>query len=190
MVFDSLACESNNDYILQHLIDEYGISDEASLVSNHMVSIKSRITEQEKDDFSFYNTDKVVELRYRRIFDSFREQFFQVCRALFMPAVSFNLFLGIRHGSRLQADGSRRAAVGATERAPAAEGAGVVHGDVRATGDHQQTSLPLAVLDRLGHSDQCQAQNCTISYEYEGESVDGKWANLGVRRDGDHSDAL
>jgi hypothetical protein len=43
-----------------------------------MVSIKNRISEQEKEDFSFYNTDKIVELRYGHIFDSFRQEFFKV----------------------------------------------------------------------------------------------------------------
>uniref|UniRef100_A0A914X030 RNA-dependent RNA polymerase n=1 Tax=Plectus sambesii TaxID=2011161 RepID=A0A914X030_9BILA len=73
------ACAVRDQYNakLQQLLDEYGVGDEASLVSGHMVSIKNRISEQEKEDFSFYNTDKVVELRYGRIFDSFRKEFFK-----------------------------------------------------------------------------------------------------------------
>lgn len=32
----------------------------------------------EKDDYSFYHSDKIVELRYSRIFAYFRREFFKV----------------------------------------------------------------------------------------------------------------
>jgi hypothetical protein len=53
--------------------------DEAALVSGHMVTIRQRITEMEKDDYSFYNTDKVVALRFGRIASWLRREFFRVC---------------------------------------------------------------------------------------------------------------
>uniref|UniRef100_A0A0R3RPA9 RNA-directed RNA polymerase n=1 Tax=Elaeophora elaphi TaxID=1147741 RepID=A0A0R3RPA9_9BILA len=67
-----------NEYYskMQQLLDEYGISDEASVISGHSVAIK-RITEMEKDDYSFYHSDKIVELRYSRIFAHFRREFFK-----------------------------------------------------------------------------------------------------------------
>lgn len=37
---------------LQALMDQYGIQDEAQLVSGHMVSIRNRISDGEKEDFS------------------------------------------------------------------------------------------------------------------------------------------
>ncbi|KAM3728655.1 RNA-dependent RNA polymerase [Dirofilaria immitis] len=61
---------------IQQLLDEYGISDEASIISGHSITIK-RITEMEKDDYSFYHSDKIVELRYSRIFAYFRREFFK-----------------------------------------------------------------------------------------------------------------
>ncbi|CAG9535546.1 unnamed protein product [Cercopithifilaria johnstoni] len=67
-----------NEYYsrIQQLLDEYGISDEASVITGHSVAIK-RIIEMEKDDYSFYHSDKIVELRYSRIFAHFRREFFK-----------------------------------------------------------------------------------------------------------------
>ncbi|EFO21905.2 RNA dependent RNA polymerase [Loa loa] len=67
-----------NEYYsrIQQLLDEYGISDEASVISGHSLAIK-RIVEMEKDDYSFYHSDKIVELRYSRIFAYFRREFFK-----------------------------------------------------------------------------------------------------------------
>ncbi len=53
---------------LQTLLDTYGIEDEASLVSGHILIIRNRICDHEKEDFSFFNTDKVVALRYCKTF--------------------------------------------------------------------------------------------------------------------------
>lgn len=61
---------------MQQLLDEYGISDEAAVVSGHIVSLK-RLTAMERDDYSYYHTDKIVELRYAKIFNHFRAVFFQ-----------------------------------------------------------------------------------------------------------------
>ncbi|CAJ0597907.1 unnamed protein product [Cylicocyclus nassatus] len=52
---------------MQQLLDEYGVSDEASIVSGHIVSLK-RLATMERDDYSFYHTDRIVELRYTRIY--------------------------------------------------------------------------------------------------------------------------
>ncbi|TKR67258.1 hypothetical protein L596_023438 [Steinernema carpocapsae] len=60
---------------MQQLLDEYAISDEASLITGHIISMK-RLTEMEKDDYTFYHTDRIVELRYGKIFAVFRKMFF------------------------------------------------------------------------------------------------------------------
>ncbi len=41
-----------------------------------MVTIRNRVSDQDKEDFSFYNTEKLVELRYGKIFAKFRRDFF------------------------------------------------------------------------------------------------------------------
>lgn len=68
-----------NEYAtrMQQLLDEYGITEEAAVVSGHIVSLK-RLTAMEKDDYSFYHTDKIVELRYLKIFNHFRSVFLRV----------------------------------------------------------------------------------------------------------------
>ncbi|KAF1765131.1 hypothetical protein GCK72_005083 [Caenorhabditis remanei] len=67
-----------DEYIdrMQQLLDEYGIEDEASVVSGHAASIK-RLAGMERDDYSFYHTDKVVELRYEKLYSVFRAKFFE-----------------------------------------------------------------------------------------------------------------
>ncbi|KAK0409122.1 hypothetical protein QR680_004350 [Steinernema hermaphroditum] len=64
------------NFKLQQLLDEYAIGDEASLITGHITSMK-RLTEMEKDDYTFYHTDRIVELRYGKIFSLFREKFFE-----------------------------------------------------------------------------------------------------------------
>ncbi|KAK5967222.1 RNA-dependent RNA polymerase [Trichostrongylus colubriformis] len=61
---------------IQQLLDEYGVCDEASIVSGHIVSLK-RLATMERDDYSFYHTDKIVELRYTRIYHQYRTYFFE-----------------------------------------------------------------------------------------------------------------
>ncbi|KAK6743144.1 hypothetical protein RB195_010418 [Necator americanus] len=61
---------------MQQLLDEYGVSDEASIVSGHIVSLK-RLATMERDDYSFYHTDRIVELRYTRIYHQYRVFFFE-----------------------------------------------------------------------------------------------------------------
>ncbi|CAI5441415.1 unnamed protein product [Caenorhabditis angaria] len=72
------AVSIRDDYSrrIQQLLDEYGIEDEASIVSGHAAIIK-RLAGMEKDDYSFYHTDKVVELRYEKLFATFRYKFFE-----------------------------------------------------------------------------------------------------------------
>lgn len=67
-----------DEYIdrMQQLLDEYGIEDEASVVSGHAASIK-RLAGMERDDYSFYHTDKIVELRYEKLYTVFRGKFFE-----------------------------------------------------------------------------------------------------------------
>ncbi|VDM52303.1 unnamed protein product [Angiostrongylus costaricensis] len=67
-----------NEYAarIQQLLDEYGVCDEASIVSGHIVSLK-RLATMEKDDYSFYHTDKIVELRYTKIYHQYRAYFFE-----------------------------------------------------------------------------------------------------------------
>ncbi|VDM96403.1 unnamed protein product [Thelazia callipaeda] len=72
----SLHLRNEYNAKIQQLLDEYTIPDEASLISGHSITIK-RITEMEKDDYSFYHSDKIVELRYSRIFAYFRREFFR-----------------------------------------------------------------------------------------------------------------
>nr|CRZ22694.1 BMA-RRF-3, isoform a [Brugia malayi] len=76
LIQESLRLRDEYHSRIQQLMDEYGISDEASVISGHSMTIK-RIIEMEKDDYSFYNSDKIVELRYSRIFSYFRHEFFK-----------------------------------------------------------------------------------------------------------------
>lgn len=39
-------------HFIQYMLDQYGIQNEAQLISGHMVSVRNRITQKEKDDFS------------------------------------------------------------------------------------------------------------------------------------------
>ncbi|KHN85827.1 putative RNA-dependent RNA polymerase 1 [Toxocara canis] len=75
LVKSSIRLRDQYNAKLQQLMDEYGITDEASVVSGHSVTIK-RITDMERDDYSYYHSDKIVEMRYNRIYDSFRREFF------------------------------------------------------------------------------------------------------------------
>ncbi|GMS82575.1 hypothetical protein PENTCL1PPCAC_4750, partial [Pristionchus entomophagus] len=61
---------------MQQLMDEYGISSEAAIVSGKLVNPK-RLAQMEKDDYSFYNTDKLVELRYQKMWSKYRDTFFE-----------------------------------------------------------------------------------------------------------------
>ncbi|VDM08163.1 unnamed protein product [Wuchereria bancrofti] len=76
LIQESLRLRDEYHSRIQQLMDEYGISDEASVISGHSMTIK-RIIEMEKDDYSFYHSDKIVELRYSRIFSYFRREFFK-----------------------------------------------------------------------------------------------------------------
>ncbi|CAD5216017.1 unnamed protein product [Bursaphelenchus xylophilus] len=60
---------------LQQILDEYGIESEAEMMSGHAVSIR-RITDMEKQDYSFYHADRLVEMRVNQIIDNFRREFF------------------------------------------------------------------------------------------------------------------
>uniref|UniRef100_A0A1I7UR53 RNA-directed RNA polymerase n=1 Tax=Caenorhabditis tropicalis TaxID=1561998 RepID=A0A1I7UR53_9PELO len=78
---ESKLCQATairDEYIdrMQQLLDEYGIEDEASIVSGHAASVK-RLAGMERDDYSFYHTDKVVELRYEKLYSVFRAKFFE-----------------------------------------------------------------------------------------------------------------
>ncbi|VDK50544.1 unnamed protein product [Anisakis simplex] len=75
LIKNSIRLRDQYNTKLQQLMDEYGISDEASVVSGHSVTIR-RITDMERDDYSYYHSDKIVELRYSRIYASFRREFF------------------------------------------------------------------------------------------------------------------
>lgn len=44
---------------LRQLLDEYGVENEAELLSGHALSIR-RITEMERQDYSFYHADRLV----------------------------------------------------------------------------------------------------------------------------------
>lgn len=44
---------------IQQILDEYGIESEAEMMSGHALSIR-RITEMEKQDYSFYHVDRLV----------------------------------------------------------------------------------------------------------------------------------
>lgn len=88
---------------MQQLLDEYGITDEAAIVSGHIVSLK-RITGMERDDYSFYHTDKIVELRYAKIFHHFRSLFLKVSYFLLSSKTKLS---GMGNGRRLDRDRSR-----------------------------------------------------------------------------------
>ncbi|KAH7730752.1 CBN-RRF-3 protein [Aphelenchoides avenae] len=85
-LFDASLLESDPDLIvqsarirdeyyakLQQFLDEYGITDEASLVTGHTTTIR-RITEMEKDDYSFFSAEKIVELRFHHIVKEFGDE--------------------------------------------------------------------------------------------------------------------
>ncbi|KAI6181423.1 RNA-directed RNA polymerase [Aphelenchoides besseyi] len=61
---------------LQQVLDEYGIESEAEMLSGHALSIR-RITEMEKSDYSFYHADRIVEMRWSKIRETFRSEFFE-----------------------------------------------------------------------------------------------------------------
>ncbi|PAV75828.1 hypothetical protein WR25_22760 [Diploscapter pachys] len=75
------ALRLRNEYAvrMQQLLDDYAIAEEAWVVSGHIVTLK-RLAGMEKDDYSFYHTDKIVELRYAKIYEQFRKIFFEVMR--------------------------------------------------------------------------------------------------------------
>lgn len=77
-------------------MDEYGINSEAAIVSGERycgngqwLSIAGklinpkRLAAMEKDDYSFYNTDKMVELRYQKMWSKYRRIFFEVSFLIF-----------------------------------------------------------------------------------------------------------
>ena len=131
-------------------MDEYGVSDEASLVSGHFLST-NRLGQSEKADFSFYNTKKIVELRFCRIFDSFRKEFFRVGGSVDSMRRIYCSFEGVRRRGRAEAHGRQRTHIGACERGAAEQGAGVVRGRLWAARQRQRHSLSIFSLDRLGH---------------------------------------
>lgn len=47
-------------------------------MSGQLSSVKNRLNEQEKNDYSYYNTDRVVQIRYAQLFDTYRRRFFEV----------------------------------------------------------------------------------------------------------------
>lgn len=53
------AIQARNIYNshIQRLLDQYGVQSEAELISGHMVTVKNRLSDGEKEDFSFYNTE-------------------------------------------------------------------------------------------------------------------------------------
>ena len=53
-----------------------------------------RLAGMEKDDYSFYHTDKIVELRYAQIYEQFRKIFFEVFFILFEEKLA--QILGVR----------------------------------------------------------------------------------------------
>jgi hypothetical protein len=57
-------------------MDEYSIEDEASIVAGHIISLK-RLAESEKEDYSFFHTDKLVAMRYAALFADYRRRFFE-----------------------------------------------------------------------------------------------------------------
>lgn len=67
-----------NGHRVQKLLEFYGIESEAQLVSGQLSSVKNRLNEQEKNDYSYYNTDRVVQMRYAQLFDTYRRRFFEV----------------------------------------------------------------------------------------------------------------
>lgn len=75
-LFETIRIRDEYARRMQQLLDEYGIEGEASVVSGHASVIK-RLAGMERDDYSFYHTDKVVELRYTKIYQSFRNMFFE-----------------------------------------------------------------------------------------------------------------
>uniref|UniRef100_A0A0N5BKB4 RNA-dependent RNA polymerase n=1 Tax=Strongyloides papillosus TaxID=174720 RepID=A0A0N5BKB4_STREA len=68
---------SYKEYVfrMQMLMTEYGIDDEASIVSNSVTTL-NRISDMEKMDFTFYHSEKIVDIRYKHIVSLMREQFF------------------------------------------------------------------------------------------------------------------
>uniref|UniRef100_A0AC35U2S7 RNA-directed RNA polymerase n=1 Tax=Rhabditophanes sp. KR3021 TaxID=114890 RepID=A0AC35U2S7_9BILA len=60
---------------MEMLMVEYSIDNEASIVCNSILYLK-RISDMEKMDFTFYHSEKIVELRYKSIIALFRKRFF------------------------------------------------------------------------------------------------------------------
>uniref|UniRef100_A0A0N5A5A0 RNA-dependent RNA polymerase n=1 Tax=Parastrongyloides trichosuri TaxID=131310 RepID=A0A0N5A5A0_PARTI len=76
-VYDKVIV-SYKEYVfrVEMLMAEYGINNEASIVSNSILNL-NRISEMEKMDFTFYHSEKIVDMRYKNIVTLMREQFFQ-----------------------------------------------------------------------------------------------------------------
>uniref|UniRef100_A0A914E5F4 RNA-dependent RNA polymerase n=2 Tax=Acrobeloides nanus TaxID=290746 RepID=A0A914E5F4_9BILA len=62
---------------IQILLDSYSIQNESELFTSCFVTLKNRISAQESDDISLYNTTHIIEQRLAQIFGMFRKGFFE-----------------------------------------------------------------------------------------------------------------
>ncbi|GMT01359.1 hypothetical protein PENTCL1PPCAC_23533, partial [Pristionchus entomophagus] len=62
---------------MKSVFEQYGIATEEEMLSGLIVSIGNRISDNEENDGSFFNTNRVIEDRVRRIQETARERFFE-----------------------------------------------------------------------------------------------------------------
>ncbi|CDW60289.1 RNA dependent RNA polymerase family protein [Trichuris trichiura] len=57
------------------LLSEYGIDNEFQLFSGHFTDLKGRLSRGERDDYSLFTTERIVQMRLKRLIAKFRNQF-------------------------------------------------------------------------------------------------------------------
>ncbi|CAI5438582.1 unnamed protein product [Caenorhabditis angaria] len=62
---------------LKSIMNNYGIKTEAEVFSGSILNMRTRISDKEQDDMSFYNTENVIETQMSTLFRTFREDFFR-----------------------------------------------------------------------------------------------------------------
>lgn len=78
---DAIRLRNQYNGHIQKIFDQYGIRDETQLVSGHMIHIRNRLSDGEKEDFSFWNTEKIIsksanDQQMLKLWKKFRLSFF------------------------------------------------------------------------------------------------------------------
>ncbi|KFD55929.1 hypothetical protein M514_03053 [Trichuris suis] len=75
--FTVSAAHSYSKYrqLLFSLLSEYGIESEFQLFSGHFTDLKGRLSRGERDDYSLFTTERIVQMRLKRLIAKFRNHF-------------------------------------------------------------------------------------------------------------------